>query len=110
MPSTSFSSGPSASIRSCVIPQQYPPLCRDETTPSTRPSSLLSSTSRGKIFSTMGPILARRSVAVGTRAVGILISPLRPDQKVTAAVKLPWISSLMGDAMPWRPGSRMPMS
>lgn len=53
-----------------------------------------------------GPMLASRFDTVGTRAVGTLITPLRPSYCWMAALKLLWIWSLIGTAIPLRVGSR----
>lgn len=53
---------------------------------------------------------SRRSETAGTSCVGILMTPLRPANEVTVEVKLPWIWSLMGWAIPARDGSRAAIS
>lgn len=110
-PVRSFSPGPSASSRSWVIPQQYLVSLlgsRDSAKSATADAALLSLPPKRPTIA--GPILARSFVAAGTRDSGISIVPLRPCHAFTAAVKLPWIWSLTGSAMPRRLGSRILMS
>lgn len=56
------------------------------------------------------PRPSRMSDSAGTSLVGILMAPPRPWNALTAVVKLPWIWSLMGCAMPARDGSSAAMS
>lgn len=104
----SFSSGDILSSSSWVIPQQYLVSARLDGVSTDAP--LFKPPPIPRIPSRAGPSLASNLEAVGTSFVGILTTPLRPSNCLTAAVKLPWIWSLIGVAIPSNDGSRSLMS